>query len=299
MTTDFIQDVSGTAFWIAHHRAVEAERDDALFVDPWAAELAGERGRRIVQQLRGMERFAWSIVTRVKVIDQWVVEAVTRDGVDTVVNLGAGLDTRAFRLPLPSTLRWFDVDSAEIAAHKHSVLRDAQPRCAWRAVTADLSIDAVRQRTLRDLAADARKILVISEGLLMYLTPAAVRSLATELHELPAYHTWLFDLLTEEGVRSMKKQWRQALAQVNAEFQFAPAEGLACFEPLGWQEAQWASLATTAFEYGRMPTPYRFLYGLLRWMPRERRERLLRASGVARLQRASTLQSAEEAGQAP
>jgi len=41
-----INDVSDTAFWIAHHRAVESARIDALFRDPFAGRLAGEHGRK-------------------------------------------------------------------------------------------------------------------------------------------------------------------------------------------------------------------------------------------------------------
>jgi O-methyltransferase involved in polyketide biosynthesis len=42
MTDTLIENVSDTAFWIAHYRAVESARPDALFRDPLAALLAGE-----------------------------------------------------------------------------------------------------------------------------------------------------------------------------------------------------------------------------------------------------------------
>ncbi|MDE3110116.1 MAG: class I SAM-dependent methyltransferase, partial [Acidobacteriota bacterium] len=46
-----MQHVSDTAFWVAHYRAIEGERPDALFHDPLAGVLAGERGRNIAEHM--------------------------------------------------------------------------------------------------------------------------------------------------------------------------------------------------------------------------------------------------------
>jgi O-methyltransferase involved in polyketide biosynthesis len=46
-----IEDVSDTVFWIAYLRALESQRVDATFRDPFAAQLAGERGRKISQAM--------------------------------------------------------------------------------------------------------------------------------------------------------------------------------------------------------------------------------------------------------
>jgi O-methyltransferase involved in polyketide biosynthesis len=51
MATALIGNVSDTAFWVAHHRALESERADALFRDPLAGILAGDRGRQIAKEM--------------------------------------------------------------------------------------------------------------------------------------------------------------------------------------------------------------------------------------------------------
>jgi O-methyltransferase involved in polyketide biosynthesis len=38
-----VRNISDTALWVAHYRAVESERADAHFHDPYARALAGER----------------------------------------------------------------------------------------------------------------------------------------------------------------------------------------------------------------------------------------------------------------
>src|SRR3569623_650258 len=92
-----INHVTDTALWVAVYRARETERPDALFRDPLASKLAGERGRLIESKMSQGKYVNWSLAIRTVVIDKFVHEAVVR-GFDTIVNLGAGLDTRPYRL---------------------------------------------------------------------------------------------------------------------------------------------------------------------------------------------------------
>src|SRR5689334_12303683 len=112
-TTGTVDRVQDTARWVAMARALESERRDRVFADPFARKLAGIGGERLVDQLSGGIRGTWPIVARTHIIDRLVLSAV-RDGVDAVVNLAAGLDSRPYRLALPSTLTWIEVDLADV-----------------------------------------------------------------------------------------------------------------------------------------------------------------------------------------
>ena len=72
MTEPLIRDVSDTSFWIAHHRAQETARDDALFRDPLAASLAGERGRKIAAAMPNSRIIGWTVVMRTCIIDEYI-----------------------------------------------------------------------------------------------------------------------------------------------------------------------------------------------------------------------------------
>src|SRR5947209_5655133 len=100
-----IANVSDTARWVAVYRAMETARPDALFRDPYAARLAGERGEAIVDHMQRGRSMAWAMITRTVAFDEMILERI-RAGVDRVINLAAGLDTRPWRLDLPRTLRW-------------------------------------------------------------------------------------------------------------------------------------------------------------------------------------------------
>jgi O-methyltransferase involved in polyketide biosynthesis len=58
------------------------------------------------------ERHAWTWATRAYLFDSYIREQV-KEGADTVVNLAAGLDTRPYRMDLPSSLRWVDRPQGE------------------------------------------------------------------------------------------------------------------------------------------------------------------------------------------
>ena len=59
-----VRNISDTALWVAHYRALETERSDAVFKDPFARMLAGERGREIARAQRFADKNAWSFVAR-------------------------------------------------------------------------------------------------------------------------------------------------------------------------------------------------------------------------------------------
>src|SRR3954451_18632326 len=104
-----LRDISDTARWVAVYTARETERPDALFRDPYARRLAGERGEQIAKSIQFSMHHEWSFVTRTYLFDQFIAERV-RDGADLVVNLAAGLDARPYRMELPASLRWVEVD---------------------------------------------------------------------------------------------------------------------------------------------------------------------------------------------
>src|SRR5215471_4573647 len=165
--------VSDTARWVAVYRAWESARPDALFTDPLAAQLAGEQGRAIANLAPSQVRNGWPTIVRTKLIDDLIMASV-RDGGDCVVNLAAGLDTRPYRLPLPASLNWIEADLPEIIDEKIRLLAGEQPACRLLRDKVDLADAGQRADFLGGATRDAKKALVITEGLLIYLDEDAV-----------------------------------------------------------------------------------------------------------------------------
>ena len=232
--------ISDTARWVAVYRAMESERPDAIFRDPYARRLAGPVGEAIVGSVRQGRSIAWAMIVRTAVLDEIIVRVVREQGATIVLNLAAGLDTRPYRLPLPPTLRWIEVDLPPLLAEKAAVLAGEQPRCALERVPLDLADARARGALLTRVAGEAGdtgRILVVTEGLLVYLPREAVTALATELRAQVAIRWWLLDMASRGVLKMMQKQWQPRLGG-GARMQFAPEDGEGFFEALGWRVAE-------------------------------------------------------------
>ena len=280
-----IENVSDTARWVAYYRAMETDRPDAIFRDPYARRLAGEHGEEIVANMKQGKQMAWAMITRTAVLDQFILGAV-REGADLVINLAAGLDARPWRMDLPAMLRWVDVDLPGILNHKTGMLKDERPRCRYEAVTLDLTDRAGRRALFARLGAESKRAIVVSEGLLIYLTAEDVASLATDLHAEPAFCWWLIDLASPRLLKWMLSKWGDATQMANAPFKFAPEEGTGFFLPLGWRELAYRSAMEEAHRLKReMRGAWVFRF-IGRFYPARRREQFRRFSGYALLERA-------------
>src|SRR5690349_14722132 len=159
-----IKHVSDTARWMAFYRAMESERPNAHFYDPYARLLASERGKAIAYMLPWGISNAWSIIVRTCIFDEIIMKTVENHGVDTILNLAAGFDTRPYRLSLPSSLRWIEVDLPEILAEKEKKLANERPGCCLTRVPLDLADVDARRAFFSRLAQEAGRALVVTEG---------------------------------------------------------------------------------------------------------------------------------------
>ncbi len=250
MSTALVEDVSDTARWVAYFRALESERPEPLFRDLHARRLAGNRGRQIAEALpKGP--LSWSIAIRTKVFDEMILEAVHAREIRSVVNLAAGLDARPYRLPLPRDLHWVEVDLPGVLAWKSEALAGEQAVCSVERIPLDLA-DAVGRRDLfARLSTDRERVLVVTEGLLVYLDEAMVASLADELARSFPAALWLLENATPPVLARMKRHWDHALRRADAEMKFAPSAGLGFFRPHGWVPSVTKSLLDEAERLGR------------------------------------------------
>jgi methyltransferase (TIGR00027 family) len=245
-----LEDVSDTARWVAHYRALESERPHGILKDPLAKRLAGDRGRAIAEALPKLS-LEWMIPVRARVYDELILETVAEGEITTILNLAAGLDTRPYRLALPQTLRWIEVDLPAIIAAKEEALSSERPHCALERIALDLTDHGARTGILTRLEAERAKVLVVTEGLLAYLDEREVQSLAEALNASPAIHAWVLEAAMPEVLAQAQRAWGKTLKPAGAEMKFAPASGLAFFEPLGWRPRISRSLLEEAHRFGR------------------------------------------------
>lgn len=247
-----VRNVSDTARWVAYFRALETKRSDALFRDPYAERLAGERGFHIASTLAQGNKHEWAWVARTYLFDQFLLREI-QAGAELVVNLAAGLDARPYRMEIPATLQWVEVDFPEIVSYKQEILGNEKPKCSLERVSLDLSDVPARRTFFAEMNARAKNIVVMTEGLLIYFTPEDVASLARDIAAAEHIRSWLIDLASPGQLKLMQRSTGKQLSEADAAFRFGPAEGANFFSPHGWDPKDVQGFLKTAAQLGRAP----------------------------------------------
>ena len=245
-----LRSVSDTALLVAYHRAMETKRPDAIFRDDFAVRLSVGRGEQVARGLPRARKLAWTTIVRTVLLDD-IVQRLVAEGVDTVVNLAAGLDARPYRLPLPASLRWIEVDLPDLLRDKVDALGASAAVCGLERVSLDLADTGKRRDFFARVGAESRNALIMSEGLLVYLPPSLVGDLAKDLSAQSSFRHWAVDLVTPAVVQRTNRRWRRELQQAQTHYQFAPAEGTKFFLPHGWREAEFHGLLENSIRIKR------------------------------------------------
>ena len=278
-TQPLITNVSDTARWAAANRATESARTDALFRDPFAAWVAGERGAAIAARAPWQTRNGWPVVARTTAFDELIVDSLAQ-GCDRVLCLAAGLDARPYRLQLSESLVWIEADLPLLMEEKNAALAHEAPRCRLTRQAVDLANPAARAAFLDDALAGAKRALVITEGLLMYLTQEVVLSVAKDLARSSVRY-WIFDILSPAIRETVTGETRMGMA--NAPYLFAPSDGVAYFEAIGWRAKDIRSIFDETHRLGRLPWLLHILGSLPLPRPDPRRPARTPWSAVVRL----------------
>jgi methyltransferase (TIGR00027 family) len=267
---------------MAYVRALESQRPDALFHDAFASRLAGEAGEAIAREIGNVEFIAKSIAVRTAVMDELILQTVSRNEVDLVLNLAAGLDTRPWRLALPPGLRWVDVDLPDVLEFKASVIGAEPATCEYESLPANILDTAARAGVLQHCSG-AHRALIVTEGFLIYLSPTQVATLARDLHAQPSMMWWLADLTGPRALEMLQWVWGPRFP--GAKFQFAPPDSADFFRRLHWREVLFRSSRDEDKRLKRAPKTS-LLSRVVLWLsPAAFRAEMRRLSGIALLAR--------------
>lgn len=253
-----VRHISDTALWAAYFRAEETKRPDALFRDPYAEKLDGGKGVEIARTIPEGQAHAWAWVTRTYLFDQFIREEI-ENGADLIVNCAAGLDARPYRMELPPSLHWVELDLPEILAYKEERLAQEKPRCIVERIPVNLANATERRSVLQSVGTKGKRGVILTEGLLIYLSPEEVGSLARDLAGIAPFQRWILDLASPGLLQMMRKSAGKALERVGAPFRFGPTEGPGFFGPHGWDAIHVQGILKTAARFGRPPFILRML----------------------------------------
>jgi methyltransferase (TIGR00027 family) len=206
-TWDITTSVGSTALFVAAARALEAQKERPLSLDPYAELFCRAVGGEWADLLDGTapdhrllsefgEHFVSFQAARTKYFDEYFA-AASDAGVRQIVLLAAGLDSRAYRLPWPAGTVVYELDQPQVLEFKREVL--AQHGDAATAERREVAIDLRDDwpTALRAAGFDpSRPSAWIAEGLLIYLPAVAQEQLFAGIDDLADSGSWV---AVEEG----------------------------------------------------------------------------------------------------
>ncbi len=204
--------VSLSSRMMAAVRAIETQRPDGLFKDPLAALLAGED--MIAEITPNVQKYEDKgtpmVAVRTRFFDDFLVSNL-RD-IKQIVILGAGMDTRAFRLPLSSETHIYELDRPEVLEYKASVLGDNKSKCHHHLIGID-----IKENWSEQLIASGYQVelpcIWLMEGFLYYLSEKEVNELLTTITQLSAQQSLLCaDLINSyfvsNSTEALSQKWK-------------------------------------------------------------------------------------------
>lgn len=238
---------------------VDAEGPAPVCGDHLARRLMDDRGLEVFAPFRRFRRPNGSNVTRHRIIDDLLREGLQDDPERLVVLVGAGFDTRAYRL---GAGRWVELDEPAVMAHKNARLPITEcPRPLTR-----VPIEFARQSLGEVLTgyAGTSNALVVIEGVIMYLEPTALEATLRSLLRLFPGHRLVCDLMTRRFFVRYSRAIHREIAGLGATFQGLRDDPTAPFLALGYRHLGSESIVRRARELGAIRMPRWLLATVLR-----------------------------------
>jgi methyltransferase (TIGR00027 family) len=242
--------VSATAFYCAGTRMLDAERPDSLLHDTYAAAFMGDDGKATFEKFRHLGIPIGAHQVRCHLIDQIAIGRIRRDPEILIVLVGAGFDSRAFRLPGG---RWVEVDEPPVIDRKEQVAPAAScPNPLQR-----IAVRFGEQRladVVAPLATEA-PTLVICEGVTMYLERPQLFEMAQALQASFPNHWFCADLMSRAFGRTFTKGMSRVLASIGTAFSSLEPDPIGYFISQNYRVEATVPLFAAAVAMRRLPLP--------------------------------------------
>jgi methyltransferase (TIGR00027 family) len=232
-----------TAFYCCGVRMLDAQHAHPVCNDQLAQRFMDERGLRIFAPFRSETMPNIGNITRRRIIDGLVRDQIARNANVNVLVIGAGFDTRAYRI---SGGNWIEIDEPQLISFKNEKLPLDECPNPLRRIAIDFSKESLAAR-LSDVASP---IMVIIEGVFMYLDEGQITSTLRQIQHWFPEHELICDLMNRAFFRKFAWRVHAKFAPMGARFTDRPEKPEILIEDLGYSEAERISIMRTAHTLG-------------------------------------------------
>lgn len=225
--------ISKTAFYCCGVRMQDAERDKPVCGDSYAKVFMNEDGLRILDMFKDETRPNASNVARHRLIDDFLRQELSANPGLCVVIIGAGFDSRAYRLQGGT---WVELDEPEVIAYKNERLPVSQAANKLHRIPIDFATESLENK-LAPFSSHSPVVVVI-EGVFMYLEENAIRQLLQTLRRVFPQHKLICDLMTRDFFEEYGKTLHEKITGIGTSFKFTVDNPSAVFLEQGYQLAE-------------------------------------------------------------
>jgi methyltransferase (TIGR00027 family) len=224
---------------------LDAEHPRSLCNDHFSKRFMDERGMQIFEPFKSETMPNISNTVRCHIIDESIRSQLIEHPDSLIVSVGAGFDTRPYRL---KGGHWVEVDESQIITVKNEKLHIKE--CTNKLTR--ISIDFSNETLTEKLAAyrDQKKVIIVIEGVFMYLENEAIEATIKQLQTLFPKHILLCDLMTKKMFEKFAQSVHDKLVTAGASFTKRPDDPSAIFKSLGYAESSRAPMFKKAAELG-------------------------------------------------
>ena len=251
--------ISKTAFYCCGVRMRDAEREQPVCGDTYAKLFMNDEAIKILDQFKDEFGPNTSNVARHRIIDDLVREELRAHPDLCVVIIGAGFDTRAYRIKGGT---WVELDEPQVIAYKNERLPASQCQNELQRIPIDFSTESVEEKL--SSFAWRKPVVVIIEGVFMYLEEETIKQLLQTLHRLFPQHKLICDLMTRIFFTKYGRTIHETLTGMGASFKFTADNPAAVFVQSGYRRVGWFSIIEKSFEYDAKKIPKIVLRTFLR-----------------------------------
>jgi methyltransferase (TIGR00027 family) len=251
--------ISRTAYYPLVVRANDAASRRPIGRDTYAHVFMNDDAQRVWEEFKSFRAPNGSNAARHVMIDDHLQRALDADPHAPVVIIGAGFDTRAFRL---KGGRWFEFDEPEILTYKEARLPAATAANPLQRFVVNFAEGELAQKLA--VVPSAPHTHVIIEGVFMYLTIAQRRELLDTLAARFPHHTLYCDLMRKAFYETYSRKLHLKIAGMGATFVDMIEDPERAFIDAGYQMRSLESIPLYSAVHGDIGVPLFMVKWVLR-----------------------------------
>ena len=236
--------ISKTAFYCAGIRMQDAELAKPVCGDVYARTFMNEDGLRILEKFKDETRPNASNVARHRIIDDILRAELAANPDLCVVIIGAGFDSRAYRLDGGT---WVELDEPQVIAYKDERLPVEQSKNKLQRIAIDFATDSLEEKL--SSFADRSRVVVVIEGVFMYLEQETIARLLQTLHRLFPQHKLVCDLMNRSFFEKYGRTIHEKLTGMGASFKFTADKPEEVFVQNGYRRVAVFSIVEKSMEF--------------------------------------------------